>query len=238
MANTRYTAVVNQIKADVGTSRQSKIDDIDRHLTWASQLWAGVHPDGWDWIKYYEEVADQNHDLAFTDLTETPRPNGIIAVSVKNTATGANDEWIPLEAIDWAEAMNLYVFNRSAGTTQDQAKYSVKRVGGTYTIETYPYTFANTTLTYGIWYVREMDAIATDADADNSFIWPSQDDMFLAHLAEISIAHELQNTDIYSRALSLVEIEKGILAQIYGVDMSVLKLPAAKDLQQVRLVAT
>lgn len=231
MANTRYTAVVNQIIADVGTSREGIIDDIDRQLNWAAELWASSYD--WNWLYEYAELTGKTESVSMDETTfgtgKAPRPNGLIVVA---TRVGS-DDYIPLDYVPWEDIANSPKrYNRTATTSANQEVYTVKRDSGTYTLETFPYSYATGLLDYQITYIRKLPTIVSGANADDAFIWDSDHDMVIAHIAEIAIAHELQDDDMFRRAVALSNMEVNALLQAYGIPAGRLKLPALRELQQ------
>jgi len=181
----------------------------------------------------YEEKASQDHDMAFSVLATTPRPEGIRIVCVKNTATGGSGRFEQLDFYPLGNATARTDFYQTAGVTQDQEWYTITLDEGTYTIVTYPYSFASPTLTYAVTYEKVVATIASGADADAAMVWPSQLDFFFTHLAELTIAHELKNDTMLQRLVAILDLEKSIVEQHYGVSLSALKLPPVRDLQPV-----
>jgi hypothetical protein len=93
-------------------------------------------------------------------------------------------------------------------------------------------------LTYAVTYLKQVAAITVGADTDASLPWPTNLDRFWCLITQLGIAHELSNNDLLQRVVVLLDIEKAIVEQKYGISLSALKLPPLRDLQQIVVRST
>lgn len=219
--NDRYTAVVNQIKADLNVTRGSDWNDAraDALLTAASNYFLTHNPDGWPFAmdQVTSAAADQSlsvqtdADALGATFTGHREPNYYTPAIwvVKTNLTGASGSWKDLKYRTWTTMSRSPDYNRTATSTANQRYWSVK-VGGsstatkrpTVTIETFPYSYATNLLYYQIDYQIETPVIATGTNADDAFIWEDQawDMSIVGYIAEAMIAHEQNKPDYYNRA--------------------------------------
>ena len=252
MARLRYDKCVAQIKADLRQTQGRDLDAtrLDQMLTVAANWFMSINPNGWPWMLVQSETTDAdpstiNESLSVrtnagvwdaTHFPVPPRlPGGILQVRTRN-GNAAAAKWRTLKPLSWNRLINMSdVYNRTAGTTQNQIYWALKYVGDdtatkftTITIETYPYSYATADLFYRLDYYRQTPPIAAGANADDAFIW--LDDVYdyiVLYFAEALMAHELGDvvTGVFERAWGLArELAHKALVSA-GVSERRIKLP-------------
>jgi len=244
MANTRYTRMVNQIKADLRQERGRTIDTtrLDNMLTAASNWFLSINPDGWPFtLMSVETTAEtlQTHTISVRDGDGTlgelfdimPRVSGAWDV---RTRVDTNLPWRPLKYRSWRQMSNMPSFTRVASTTNNQIYWSLRIQGtkatkySTVTLETFPYSYATGTLHVQIDCARETPRIAAGDDADDALIWDNDNwDWIVTYFAEALLAHELNDIlpGAFDRAWGLAR-ELAFRALVdWGVSERRIKLP-------------
>lgn len=210
MANTRYTAIVNEIKADLRMSQGRTLDTtrLDSALTTAVNWFLSLHPSGWDFALVHVESAGANQSLSIqTDagalgatFPVLPRLSGLWTVRTQVSATSGS--WIPCKYLNWGDVVQRSsIYNRTATTTAAQKYWSLK-IDGTVTatkrsvitLETFPYSYATNILYHQIDYRRASPTVASGANADDSFFWDvTAWDAIIKYFAEAMIASEFND---------------------------------------------
>jgi len=246
MASTvRYNAVLAEIDYTMGWRRAAdRASNIDTILNHAAFIMASQHPYGWSWLREHLIKATQDESItidASLDANIMPHTHGIWTVRTK---IGSGD-YEALEYIDYPDLMNSRKSIRAASTTANQSIWTILWDGGVASIETYPFSYATTLLTYDITFIRRLEAIAAGADADATFIWPvisgaaatfSPYDMALAHIACLYLLLHTGDYQKFMLTRAVAETELQALLEIEGAPTSAVKLEPARVLRAVEIV--
>lgn len=219
MAATLYTALSEEIKADLRVAQGRTLDATRLASAWTTAIdwFLGLHPDGWPgmWISVTSAAANETLSVQ-TDtgalgatFPVLPRLSPDWVVRAKVSA----GTWMPLSYLPWGDVIHRKsVYNRTATTTLHQKYWSIK-VDGTVTtgkksvitLESFPRSYATNLLTYEIDY-RRASPTAGGANADDAFFWPNRShDQIPKYFAEALIAHELNDIipGVFDRAWGL-----------------------------------
>lgn len=247
------TAIGDALKVSRGRDIQAA--DYDRALSWAVEWFANIHPTGWPW-QYVHMTIDQateslsvvtNAGVAGTlwkiGENAAPLPDLNMNTYVATQVGASTGEYKKLAYKPWTTMIQSSSYYRgtdgyavSGSSNQDFWSVKTTQTGvattrPTMSIETFPYKYAGATaaekLFYEIVYKRRIEPVASGANADDSFLWENENwDMIVIYMAQVHLAHQLGDNDIFNRSWNVAREMSRIALQSVGETNRKVSLPA------------